>query len=135
VQFYEADAKAVQLWGIGFMGCSELHQLLMHTNWQGNERLSNVIVSHIRTCPQCDHGLVRLFEVIITDDTLSCEQCRSRFPDYYEATRPVYPLVEMSAKEMAQVAFHLSHCVSCHEQYEELVLLSELEERNDMVDL
>jgi len=117
------------------MGCSELNQLLMHTNWQGNERLSNAIVSHIRTCPQCDHGLVRLSEAIIADDTLNCEQCRSRFPDYYEATRPVYPLVEMSAKEMAQVAFHLSHCVSCHEEYEELVLLSELEERNDMVDL
>jgi len=117
------------------MGCSELHQLLMHTNWQLNESLSNIIVSHIRTCPQCDHGLVRLSETIIADDTLSCEQCRFRFPDYYEATHPEHPLVEMSTKEMAQVAFHLSHCVSCHEEYEELVLLSELEERNETVDL
>src|SRR5947207_248763 len=100
-----------------------------------HQTLKDAILSHIRTCPQCDHGLVRLSEAIIANDTLNCEQCRSRFPDYYEATRLVYPLVEMSAKEMAQVAFHLSHCASCHEEYEELVLLSELEERNEMIDL
>lgn len=117
------------------MGCSELHQLLMHTNWQDNESLSDFIVSHIRACQQCDHGLVRLTGAIIADDTLSCEQCRPRFPDYYEATHAEYPLVEMPAKEMAQVAFHLSHCISCHEEYEELVLLSKLEERNETVDL
>jgi hypothetical protein len=44
-------------------------------------------------------------------------------------------MVEMSDNEMAQMAFHLSHCKSCHEEYTELVLLSELEERNETVDL
>ena len=32
---------------------------------------------------------------------------------YYEATRPVYSLVEMADKEMAQVAFHLGQCDTC----------------------
>ncbi len=120
------------------MGCDELRQLLLHTKWRENDGLSNCIVTHIRTCPHCEHGLIRLVEALIADesfDPLSCDQCRSRFPDYYEATRPEYALVEMSNLEMAQVAFHLSHCVSCHEEYEELVLLSELEERDEMVDL
>src|SRR2546421_7388831 len=117
------------------MGCTDLHQLLMHENWQENECLSNSIVSHIRACSHCDHGLVQLSEAVILEDPLNCEQCRSRFPDYYEATRPDHPMVEMSHKKMAQMVFHLSHCKSCHEEYTELVLLSELEERNEMIDL
>jgi hypothetical protein len=117
------------------MCCPDLHQLLMRTNWQENECLSNSIVCHIRTCSHCNHGLVWLTEAIIPEDALNCEQCRLHFPNYYEATRPEYPMVEMSNNEMAQMAFHLSHCKSCHEEYTELVLLSELEERNEMVDL
>ncbi|HEY6411824.1 MAG TPA: hypothetical protein VIY29_30565 [Ktedonobacteraceae bacterium] len=117
------------------MGCTELRRLLMHTDWRENERASSCIASHIRTCPHCHHGLVHLSKAIIRDDLLSCEQSRARFPDYYEATRPEYPLVEMTNDEMAQMAYHLSHCAACHREYEELVLLSELEERNEMLDL
>ncbi|MGI9061391.1 MAG: hypothetical protein ACR2H5_22750 [Ktedonobacteraceae bacterium] len=53
---------------------------------------------------------------------------------YYEATHPVYPLVEMADKEMAQVAFHLGHCDTYHEEYEVLLLLADLAERDEMVD-
>ena len=35
---------------------------------------------------------------------------------------------------MAQVAFHLSQCDTCYEEYEVLLLLAELEERDEMVD-
>ena len=117
------------------MGCTELRQLLMHTDWRESDCLSSDIVSHIRTCLHCDHGLVQLIEAIIGDDPLSCEECQTNLPDYYEATRPEYPLVVMTNEKMAQIVFHLSHCIACHEEYEELVLLSELEERNEMVDL
>ena len=43
-------------------------------------------------------------------------------------------LVEMSNLELAEVALHLGNCASCKEQYELLVLLSELEERDQLVD-
>jgi hypothetical protein len=78
--------------------------------------------------------LVLLAEALIANDPLSCDQCRARFPAYYEATRPEFPLIEMEDTELAEMAFHLSHCTSCHEEYEQLVLLSELEERNELVD-
>jgi len=78
--------------------------------------------------------LVLLAETLIANDPLSCDQCRARFPAYYEATRPEFPLIEMEDAELAEMAFHLSHCASCHEEYEQLVLLSELEERNELLD-
>lgn len=122
------------------MGCDELRRLLLDTDWQENESVSSSVVAHIQTCPYCRHGLVRLaadlFQDVVDEDTmLSCEQCRSRFPDYYEVTRPDYHLVNMPASEVAQMAYHLSHCPSsCYEEYQELVLLSELEERDEMTD-
>jgi hypothetical protein len=121
------------------MGCDELRRLLLDTDWQGNESVSSGVVAHIQTCPNCRHGLVRLEADLFLDDVdesglLSCEQCRSRFPDYYEATRPDHPLVNMPAGEVAQMAYHLSHCASCNEEYQEFVLLSELEERDEMTD-
>jgi len=113
------------------MACEELLKLL-NTDWRGNQSESSCIVTHIRSCSLCCHGLVRLTKELVASDPLSCEQCRSRFPAYYEATRPEYPLVEMTDEELAEIAFHLSHCAACHEEYEQLVLLSELEERNEM---
>ena len=115
------------------MGCEELRRLLI-SDWCDDESMSHCIATHIRTCRKCHHGLVRLKEALETDDVLTCEQCRASFPAYYEATRPVYPLMEMADKEMAQVALHLSQCDRCYEEYEELILLAELEERDEMID-
>ena len=115
------------------MGCDELRRLLA-TAWSEDECLSKSIATHIRTCPQCHHGLTRLNEALVVEDDIGCEQCRAALPEYYEATRPEYTLVEMSAKEMAQVAFHLSQCDVCREEYEVLLLLAELEERDEMID-
>ncbi len=116
------------------MQCNELHRLLQ-TNWREDDGLSSALAAHIRSCPRCQRGLVRLAYDLTVDDPLRCEECRLRFPNYYEATRPDYPLVQMTDKEIAQVAFHLSHCVVCHEEYEVFVMLSELEERDEMFDL
>ena len=115
------------------MGCEELRQLL-NTDWRGNDNLSSCIAAHVRSCVDCHHGLVLLAEALIANDPLSCDQCRPRFPAYYEATRPEFPLIEMEDAELAEMAFHLSHCASCHEEYEELVLLSELEEHDELLD-
>ncbi|MBA2392816.1 MAG: hypothetical protein H0V70_08720 [Ktedonobacteraceae bacterium] len=100
-------------------------------DWQrdGDEAAINrKIVAHIHSCPLCHHGLVRLTMNLLSADLLTCDQCCNSFPDYYEATRPNYPLVTMPPQQIAEVARHLSSCPSCREEYEELVSLGELEE-------
>ncbi len=116
------------------MRCDELRHLI---NIYGEESdiVNDLIVTHIRSCRTCNQGIELLGNVLSTNDPLTCEQCRSRFPTYYEATRPDYPLVEMSDIEQAGVALHLGNCASCKEQYRMFVLLSELEERDEMVDM
>jgi hypothetical protein len=115
------------------MGCTRIAQLLnMHWQGEGEEAAINrKIVAHIRSCPLCCHGLVRLSIDLLSGDMLTCDQCSIHFPEYYEATRPSYPLVKMFPQRIAEVARHLSNCPSCHEEYEELVLLGELEERKE----
>lgn len=115
------------------MRCDELRHLLKIYEAE-SDIASDLIVAHIRSCQSCNHGIELLSQVLITNDTLTCEQCRARFPSYYEATRPDYQLVEMSNLELAEVALHLGNCASCKEQYAMLALLSELEERDEMVD-
>lgn len=116
------------------MSCDRILQLL-NADWQTDEvdtTTSRDVVAHIRSCPLCQHGLVFLSYALLSKDTLSCAQCRTRFPDYYEATRPTYPLVDIPEQHIAEVARHLGGCPSCHGEYEELVLLSELEERGEL---
>lgn len=110
------------------MECNRLY-LLLTANWEDDQQASVDIANHIRTCPNCQRGLMRLADELVTEDVLSCEECQSRLPDYYEATHPEYPLVHMSARAVAQVAFHLGHCAACREEYQELLLLWRLEER------
>ncbi len=116
------------------MGCDRILQLLkMNCQRDGEEvAINRKIIAHIRSCPICHHGLVRLSVDLLTGDMLACDQCCARFPDYYEATRPIYPLVKMPPHQIAEVARHLGNCPSCHEEYEELVLLGELEERKEL---
>ncbi|MBV9710502.1 MAG: hypothetical protein JO011_06285 [Ktedonobacteraceae bacterium] len=117
------------------MGCDRILQLLKK-DWQGDGEevaINRKIVAHIRSCPLCCHGLVRLSVDLLNGDRLTCDQCSLRFPDYYEATRPSYPLVKMPPQQIAEIARHLSNCPSCHEEYEELVLLGELEERKELL--
>lgn len=112
------------------MGCDRIVQLL-NMDWQrdGEEAAVNrKIVAHIHSCPLCRHGLVRLSIDLLSANMLTCDQCSTSFPAYYEATRPSYPLVTMPPHQIAEVARHLSSCPSCHEEYEELVTLGELEE-------
>ncbi len=119
--------------GMRLMGCHELRQLL-ESDWCENDTISGAIVAHIQGCPHCQHGIVRLEYDLLRDDPLSCEQCRQHFPAYYDATRPEYPLVALANTTMAGMVYHLSHCDACREQYTMLVLLSELEERDEIAD-
>lgn len=118
------------------MRCEELYRLLS-IYWQQDDRdiAYNLISAHISTCPSCAHGIPSLSEALLSDDTLTCEQCRARFPTYYEATHPDYPLVSMSHVEMAEVAIHLGNCSACRDQYRELERLSVLEESDEVVDI
>ena len=118
------------------MGCDDLRHLLNMYHKEPDIAFG-LIATHIRSCQICSHGIDRLAEKLLADenDELTCEQYRMRFPSYYEATRPEYPLAEMSDEEMASIALHLGSCAACRDQYEAFVLLSELEERDEMVDL
>lgn len=110
------------------MECNRLYQLLT-ANKEDDQQAITDIAEHIRTCPDCQRGLMRLAGDLVVEDSLSCEECCSLLPDYYEATHPEYPLVTISFFDMAQVALHLSRCAACREEYQELAQLWRLEER------
>ncbi|HKV58679.1 MAG TPA: hypothetical protein VJO32_10365 [Ktedonobacteraceae bacterium] len=110
------------------MRCDELYRLL-NIYWMEEDRdiAYNLISTHVHACPTCARGLIQLSKALMRDN-LTCEQCRARFPTYYEATHPDYPLATMPETEMAEVALHLGHCVACHAQYLALEQISILEE-------
>lgn len=117
------------------MQCKILLQILNSIRWEDGESglEGNDIVAHIRSCPLCQRGVKGLSEALIDGPTLTCDQCRTRLPAYYEATRPEHPFVDLSDWEVAGVAKHLALCTSsCREEYEELMLLAELEERDEI---
>jgi NMD protein affecting ribosome stability and mRNA decay len=117
------------------MRCKKLLQLLQADQWKsGNhEDMSGSLAAHIRSCMLCQHHVTQLCDALVTPQALTCEQCRDYFPAYYEATRPEYPLVELSDIEMLEVTTHLWSCPSCREEYEELVRLAELEEQDGVM--
>jgi hypothetical protein len=110
------------------MECERL-SLLLSFNWQSEEQQDEDITNHLRSCPLCQRGLIRLAHELEPRASLSCDECRLRLPDYYEATHPEYPLAEMPARAIVQVACHLSHCAACKQEYQELASLWRLEER------
>jgi predicted anti-sigma-YlaC factor YlaD len=111
------------------MRCDELYRLLNTYRLEEDRDIaSNLIATHIHTCPTCARGLTRLAKSLIAIHDLDCEECRARFPRYYEATHPEYPLALMPASEMAAVALHLGHCTACREQYLALEQISIIEE-------
>ena len=111
------------------MRCEELYRLLnFYSRLEDQDIAFGLIATHIHTCPTCARGLTQLGKALIARDALTCEQCRARFPNYYEATHPEYPLATMSETAMAEVALHLGHCAACREQYTVLVQLSAMEE-------
>ena len=115
------------------IGCETLLQFLNASEYAVGQEATTGLVAHVRSCPNCQRGIEQFSIAFIAQNVLTCEQCRARFPCYYEATRPEYSLVAMAEIEIAEVAVHLGQCVDCHEEYEELVLLWELEERDEMV--
>jgi hypothetical protein len=121
------------------MRCETLLQLLNIDGWESEEASTarsarSAISAHMRSCPLCQHKIVQLSDALAERYALTCDQCCLRLPTYYEATRPEYPLVELSEVEMTEIAVHLSRCPSCHNIYEELILLAELEERDEMIE-
>lgn len=118
------------------MRCETLLQLLNIDGWEreGASTARSSISAHIRSCPFCQPKVVQLSDALTARYTLTCDQCCLRLPAYYEATRSDHPLVELAEFEMTEIAVHLSRCSSCHDVYEELALLSELEERDEMIE-
>ena len=118
------------------MRCETLLHLLNIDGWENGKAsvTRSTLSAHIHTCPLCQEKVVQLAEALAIQSDLTCDMCSRRLPAYYEATRPEYPLVELSEVEMMEVSVHLSGCSSCRDVYDELVLLSELEERDEMVE-
>jgi hypothetical protein len=118
------------------MRCETLLQLLNIDGWEREDAsaVRSTLSAHIRSCPLCQQKLAQLSDALIARYALTCDLCCLRLPAYYEASRPEYPMVELSEVEMTEIAVHLSRCPSCHDVYEELVLLSELEERDEMIE-
>ena len=114
------------------MRCDELYHLLTIYKRQEDGQIAyQLIATHIRSCPSCARGLrglLRLTQSLLSLDTLTCEQCRARFPGYYEATHPDHPQVTLPDMIIAGIALHLGHCRDCRQQYEALVELAEMEE-------
>ncbi len=111
------------------MRCDELYRLL-NIFWreEDGDIASGLISTHIHSCPTCARGLVQLSRTLLPIEDPGCEQCRARFPTYYEATHPEYPLATMPAHEMAEVALHLGRCAACRDQYLALEQISVYEE-------
>ena len=111
------------------MRCEELSYLLTIFNRRaGRDILYQSIATHIRACSACARGLTQLAPSLLSHDRLSCEDCRARFPGYYEATHPDHPQVTLPDVAIAEVAIHLGHCHACHDQYEALRELAQIEE-------
>lgn len=117
------------------MECNTLLQLLNTDGWvKGTDAtMCSSITAHLRSCATCCRGTIRLSKAIVTKNILSCDQCQARLAEYYEATRPHYALMALPDVEIAQVALHLAYCAVCSEEYEELCLLAELEERGELM--
>ncbi len=114
------------------MRCDELYRLLIIYKRQEDAQIVyQLIATHIRSCSSCARGLsspTRSIASLLALDTLTCEQCRAHFPGYYEATHPDHPQVALPDVVIARVALHLGGCRDCHQQYEALAELSEMEE-------
>jgi len=110
--------------------CTQLASWLSPAAWQEPAAIE-AMAAHIRACPLCRHGRIRLPEDFRVDNDLTHEQCRESFPTYYEATRTQYPLASMPDGGLVAVTLHLATCDQCREEYDALCLLSEQEERGE----
>lgn len=114
------------------MRCDELYRLL-NIFWreEDGDIVSSLISTHVHSCPTCARGLLKLSRRLLAMEDVSCEQCRARFPTYYEATHPEYALASMPEHELVEVALHLGRCSACRDQYQALEQISAYEE-NEM---
>jgi hypothetical protein len=110
------------------MGCQALLQLL------DTDVEASLLAAHLRSCSVCYQGMVRLSRALLVPNVLNCDQCRARFPVYYEATHPEDRLVEMDEEYMREVIIHLGQCGRCQEEYEEVVQLWRREESGEAFD-
>ncbi len=111
------------------MGCEELYYLLtFYKRREDRDIAYQLIATHVRSCQSCARGLPHLTPTMVSLDALSCEVCRALFPDYYEATHPDHPQVRLPDLAIAEITLHLGRCLDCHQQYDALIALSEMEE-------
>ena len=111
------------------MRCDELHQLMIAYSRKQDKAIAfQLIATHARSCSLCARGLSHLAQALLSFDTLTCEECRTRLPNYYEATHPDHPQVSLPDTIIAAVAVHLGACPACHKLYTELFERAEMEE-------
>lgn len=114
------------------MRCDELNRLLqVYRQNKDRDIAFQLITSHILSCRSCARGLHQLTQELFALDILTCEQCRSRLPSYYEATHPDHPQIALPDTTIAEVALHMGHCHECSELFAALVEVSEMEERGE----
>nr|BBH91123.1 hypothetical protein KTC_58740 [Thermosporothrix sp. COM3] len=117
------------------MKCKELRGLFAHgSEWlQGPEALTKLF-AHIETCPICSRNAEGLFGALEEKQSITCERCSSSLPAYYDALHFKEVSEALSENEMLEIERHLAACDRCQEIYEGLVLLAELEERDEAPD-
>lgn len=114
------------------VACSVLLRLLEEAAEIGADGQVGLVAGHVRRCPRCRHGVAPIPPLLQGSSEYDCTGCRERFPTYYEATHPDYPLVLMPDPDLLAVALHLGSCPACSEQWDALVLLSAEEEEGDL---
>lgn len=111
------------------MRCDELYHLLTnYTRREDRDIAYQLIATHVRLCRSCARGLPRLTPILVSLDALTCAECRVLFPRYYEATHPDHPQVALPDLAIAEVTLHLGRCLDCHQEYDALMAVSEMEE-------
>ena len=75
-------------------------------------------LDHIDTCAHCRHRLGFLSRALASEreDTLACEECQARLPEYLQAQADR----QASAPGWADIALHLRACPHCAAQQREL---------------
>lgn len=116
------------------MECQALQRFLKSAWWlTGDKKKSDeqqisttFLAAHLSSCPVCQKNLEQLSKDIFAEDALTCEECCSLLPKYYEEIHPLEgdthtPLLSTSG--CIEVTIHLNTCTSCRTSYRVLAKL------------
>ena len=116
------------------MECQALQSFLKSAWWvtenkkkSDEQQISNTFLSaHLSSCPVCQENLGHLSKDIFAENALTCEECCSLLPKYYEEIHPLegdtHPSL-LSTSDCIEVTIHLNTCISCRASYHVLTKL------------